>query len=55
MILASSVIAGFRAILGSVGVQLAMFLALVFIVKTPTSTFEGEDPENNAASDIAEL
>jgi len=48
MIFTYSVIAGFRAILGSVGVQLAMALAIIIFLKAPDQPFkDGGTVEDN--------
>jgi hypothetical protein len=42
MIYTFSVISGFRAIIGSVGVQVAMAIAMLFMVVVPTQSYVTE-------------
>jgi hypothetical protein len=51
MIFTFSVISGFRAMLGSIGVQLAMFVALVFYVNVPKQAYINE-PYEGANADL---
>lgn len=44
MIFTYSVIAGFRAILGSVGVQLAMALVIIFCLQAPSEPYGEIEP-----------
>lgn len=55
MIFTFSIISGFRALLGSIGVQLAMFLALLFLVKVPQQTYINEPFEGANAEVAGEL
>lgn len=55
MIYTSSIIPGFRAVLGSIGEQLAMFFALLFIVTVPTQTYINEPYEGANAEVQSEL
>ena len=42
MIFTFSVISGFRAIIGTIGVQLAMAIAMIFAVKVPYTSYVTE-------------
>jgi uncharacterized membrane protein YjdF len=55
MIYTFSIISGFRAMLGSIGVQLAMFLALLFMVTVPQQTYINEPYEGANAEVQSEL
>jgi hypothetical protein len=55
MIFTFSIISGFRALLGSIGVQLAMFLALLFLMKVPQQTYINEPFEGANAEVAGEL
>jgi hypothetical protein len=44
MIFTSSVIAGFRSILGSFGVQLAMGIIVLFCLKVPANPYGDTEP-----------
>jgi hypothetical protein len=45
MIYLYSIISGFRAILGSIGIQAAMALSLLFFVTIPTDAYLNAEPE----------
>lgn len=50
MVYLYSIISGFRAILGSIGIQIAMAIAVIFFVKAPQYPYlEETDEYQNAA------